>query len=321
MAGPAGGRGLAAARPVHRRAAGQCPLPLPYQGESSLSPKQSFANTQSLDIVLGRRLWNNAEVIAVPSLTRGFGLSNARGAAAFPNNEAFRVGTTDPYAFMSRLFVRQTIDLSADAAPGADPDPMRFAGPLARERITITLGKVSTWDFFDDNRYAHDARSQFLNWALVGAGAVDFAADARGFTNGAVLEWENGRNAVRTGAFMVARNVNGLSLDTSIGRAWQWLAQVEQAWSLRQRPGVLRVFGGLSRTRSVTWNRLTSAVEDGLGDTEALRGYRTKGMVGFNLEQEVTDSLGVFARFGWNDGRAQNGCSPKWTGRPRAASR
>ncbi|MDN3563803.1 carbohydrate porin [Paeniroseomonas aquatica] len=278
----------------------------PYQGESSLSPKQSFANTQSLDIVLGRRLWNNAEVIAVPSLTRGFGLSNARGAAAFPNNEAFRVGTTDPYAFMSRLFVRQTIDLSADAAPGADPDPMRFAGPLARERITITLGKVSTWDFFDDNRYAHDARSQFLNWALVGAGAVDFAADARGFTNGAVLEWENGRNAVRTGAFMVARNVNGLSLDTSIGRAWQWLAQVEQAWSLRQRPGVLRVFGGLSRTRSVTWNRLTSAVEDGLGDTEALRGYRTKGMVGFNLEQEVTDSLGVFARFGWNDGRAQN---------------
>ena len=278
----------------------------PYQGEASLSPKQSFANTESLDFVLGRRLWHNAEVIAVPSVTRGFGLSNAQGAAAFPNNEAFRVGTTDPYAFMSRLFVRQTIDLSADAAIGTDPDPMRFSGPLARERITITAGKVSTWDFFDDNRYAHDARSQFLNWALVGAGAVDFAADARGFTNGVVLEWENGRNAVRTGAFMVARNVNGLSLDTSLGRAWQWLVQLEQAWSLGGRPGVLRVFGGLSRTRSVTWNRLTSAVEEGLSDTEALRGFRTKGMLGFNMEQEMTDSLGGFARFGWNDGRAQN---------------
>lgn len=278
----------------------------PYRGENSLSPKFAVENTQSIDLVLGRRLWHNAEVIAVPSLTRGFGLSNAVGAAAFPNNEAFRLGSNDPYAFMSRLFVRQTIDLSADPATAADPDPMRFAGPLARERITITAGKVSVWDFFDDNRYAHDARSQFLNWAMVGAGAIDYAADARGFTNGLVLEWENGRNAVRTGGFMVARQANGLSLDTRIGQAWQWLAQVEQGWAIAARPGVLRLIGGLSRTRSVTWARLTSAVQDGVADTEPLRAYRTKTMAGLNLEQEVSDSLGVFARLGWNDGRAQN---------------
>ena len=255
--------------------------------------------------MLGRRLWRNAEVIAVPSLTRGFGLSNARGAAAFPNNEAFRLGSNDPYAFMSRLFVRQTIDLSSDTT-GQDPDPMRFAGPLARERITITAGKVSTWDFFDDNRYAHDPRSQFLNWALVGAGAVDYAADARGFTNGVVLEWENGTNAVRTGAFMVARQVNGLSLEPQFLKGWQWLAQFEQAWQLGRRPGLLRLIGGLSRTRSATWNRLTSAVQDGVEDTEPLRAFRTKGMAGLNLEQEISDSLGIFARLGWNDGRAQN---------------
>ncbi|MDB5374007.1 MAG: Porin [Belnapia sp.] len=278
----------------------------PYRGENSLSPKFAVENTQSIDLVLGRRLWHNAEVIAVPSLTRGFGLSNARGAAAFPNNEAFRLGSNDPYAFMSRLFVRQTIDLSADAATAQDPDPMRFTGALARERITITAGKVSVWDFFDDNRYAHDARSQFLNWAMVGAGAVDYAADARGFTNGVVLEWENGRNAIRTGGFMVARQANGLSLDTRISQAWQWLTQFEQAWAIGARPGVVRLIGGLSRTRSATWARLTNAVQDGMADTEGLRAYRTKTMAGLNLEQEITDSLGVFARLGWNDGRAQN---------------
>ena len=277
----------------------------PYQGESSLSRKMAFENTQSIDLILGRRLWHNAEVIAVPSITRGFGLSNARGVAAFPNNEAFRLGSNDPYAFFSRLFIRQTIDLSHDAA-GQDSDPMRFAGPLALERITITAGKVSVWDFFDDNRYAHDARGQFLNWGLVGTAAFDYAADARGFTNGLVLEWENGVNAVRTGAFMVARNANGLSLDTKLGQAWQWITQGEQAWNIGRRPGMVRLIGGLSRTRSATWNRLTSNVLAGQEDDSPLRAYRTKGMVALNAEQELDDTFGIFARAGWNNGRTQN---------------
>lgn len=284
---------------------GHTRLHSPYQGPNSLSPKFSLENTESFDLVVGRRLWRNAEVIAVPSVTRGFGLSNTRGIAAFPSNEAFRLGSNDPYFSVSRLFFRQTIDLSADGA-GQDSDPMRFAGPLARERITITIGKVSSWDFFDDNRYAHDARDQFLNWALVGAGAVDYAADARGFTNGAVLEWEDGVHAVRTGAFMVARRVNGLSLDTNIGQAWQWLTQVERSWEIGRRPGTLRLLGGLSRTRSATWNRLTEAVIAGEENTEPLRAYRTKSLLALNLEQEIDDTFGVFARLGWNDGRAQN---------------
>ena len=33
---------------------------------------------------------------------------------------------------------------------------MRFAGPLALERLTFTAGKVAAWDFFDNNRYAHE---------------------------------------------------------------------------------------------------------------------------------------------------------------------
>ena len=56
--------------------------------------------------------------------------------------------------------------------------------PLPRERLTITAGKFSIWDIFDDKRYAHDPRTQFQNWAFIGAGAFDFAADARGYTNG-----------------------------------------------------------------------------------------------------------------------------------------
>ncbi|MCP2682240.1 carbohydrate porin [Siccirubricoccus sp. KC 17139] len=143
--------------------------------------------------MLGRRLWQGAEVILDASVTRGFGLSNSTGVAAFPNNEAFRLGSTEPYFYVPRAFVRQTIGLSEDTVE-TDDDPLRFTGPLPRERLTITAGKFSVWDIFDDNRYAHDARTQFLNWALVGAGGFDFAADARGWTYGTALEWEKERH-------------------------------------------------------------------------------------------------------------------------------
>ena len=172
--------------------------------------------------MLGRRLWHGAEFVVDASVTRGFGLSNSTGVAAFPNNEAFRLGTTEPKFFMPRVFLRQTIALSGETVP-ADDDPLRFTGPLPRERITITAGKISVWDIFDDNRYAHDARTQFLNWALVGAGGFDYAADARGWTKGVAVEWDNGHWGLRAGAFRVARRVNGLFLDPAVTRAWQVL--------------------------------------------------------------------------------------------------
>ncbi|WP_187830040.1 hypothetical protein [Siccirubricoccus phaeus] len=77
--------------------------------------------------MLGRRLWTGAEFILDASVTRGFGLSNSTGIAAFPNNEAFRLGSTEPYFYVPRVFVRQTIGLSADTVE-TDDDPLRFGG-------------------------------------------------------------------------------------------------------------------------------------------------------------------------------------------------
>ena len=277
----------------------------PYQGDSSLDPRPVWRNTQSIDLVVGRRLWHNAEIIAVPAVTRGFGMSNARGVASFPSAEAFRLGTQDPYVFMSRLFVRQTIDLSFDTE-GSDPDPMRFTGPLTRERITITAGKVSVWDFFDDNRYAHDARTQFMQWGLVGAGGFDYAADARGFTNGLVVEWENGTWALRQGAFMVAKLVNGLALDQQIFKGWQTLSEVDRFWRIGDRPGALRLIAGASSTRAPRWDQMTTAMQAG-NDPPELSGRRhVKANLAMNAEQEFTDSLGGFMRLGWNDGIRRN---------------
>jgi high affinity Mn2+ porin len=275
----------------------------PYQGPGSLKPEASAANTLSTDLILGRRLWQGAEAVVDLSVTRGFGLSNSTGVAAFPNNEAFRLGSTEPTFFVPRAFFRQTIGLSADMVEGED-DPLRFSGPIPRERLTITIGKMSVWDIFDRNSYAHDARTQFLNWALVGAGAVDYAADARGWTIGAAAEWENGTWGLRAGAFQVARRVNGLFLDPSITRAWQLLGEVDRFTNIGGRPGAIRLILGLSRTRQSSWDEIDPR------DPESFElnphGYRTKRMAALTFEQELAEDLGAFARLSWNDGRTQN---------------
>ncbi len=275
----------------------------PYRGDSSLAPVANARNTQSVDLVLGRALWEGAEFVINPSVTRGFGLSNARGIAAFPNNEAFRLGSTDPYAYVPRAFFRQTIALSSDTIP-SDDDPLRFSRPLPRERVTITIGKFSAFDIFDDNRYAHDPRTQFLNWALVAGSATDFAADARGYTNGVALEWENGVYAVRGAAFQVSRVANGLSLDPSINRAYQLVGSLERFWEINARHGAIRLLGLLTRARQNRWSDLFETGFDNFDRNP--NGYRRKGSMGLSFDQEITSDFGVFARFSWGDHRTQS---------------
>lgn len=274
----------------------------PYRDAGSLRPKAQARNTFSSDLLLGRRLWEGAEVIVNASVTRGFGVSNTVGLAAYPSNEAFKRGTEEPYFYVPRIMVRQTIALSGDTVPG-DYDALRFSRPLPRERVTVTVGRMSVWDIFDDNRYAHDARTQFLNWTMVGAGAVDWAADTRGWTNGAAVEWDNGTWGVRAGAFQVARMVNGLSLDTAMTRAWQALFEVDRFFRINDRPGAIRMIYGASRARQSTWTELFANGFDTI--IRNPNGYRVKHMVALNLEQELTDELGLFARASWNDGRTQ----------------
>jgi high affinity Mn2+ porin len=46
----------------------------------------------------------------------------------------------------------------------------------------ITIGKISAEDIFDANAYAHDPRSDFLNWTAVDTATYDYAADAWAYT-------------------------------------------------------------------------------------------------------------------------------------------
>jgi hypothetical protein len=106
------------------------------------------------------------------------------GSRGIPSGEAYKVGDSAPYARIPRLFLRQTIDLGGEKQK-VEAGINQFAGSQTADRLVITLGKFGLTDVFDTNKYAHDPRSDFMNWALVDTGTFDYAADAWGYTYGA----------------------------------------------------------------------------------------------------------------------------------------
>ncbi|MEI4872875.1 hypothetical protein Q8G47_29565, partial [Klebsiella pneumoniae] len=57
----------------------------------------------------------------------------------------------------------------------------QLGGSYDKRRVTLTVGNLAVSDLFDGSRYAHDGRTQFMNWSLLTHGAYDFAADSRGY--------------------------------------------------------------------------------------------------------------------------------------------
>jgi high affinity Mn2+ porin len=166
------------------------------------------------------------------------------------------------------------------------------------DRITITVGKYAVVDIFDDNRYAHDSRSGFLNWTVNEMGAFDMASPAFNYTYGATVEWYRARWVVRGGLFLEPTYPNSQHIDTTF-RQFQPLVELEQRHELRGQTGKLKllVFG-----KYVDAGRFSQAValSEATGQTASTALVRNGPVWGYggglNLEQQITAHLGIFAR-------------------------
>ena len=222
------------------------PFRAPYSGPNSLAPN-SGRETGDFMLAGGFTLWRGAEMWIDPELGQGFGLSNTEGIAGFSSGAAFRVGASVPYPRIQRTFIRQTIDLGGDSQK-VDADFNQFAGSRTADRLVITIGKYSVSDIFDTNKYAQDARKDFMNWALIDAGTFDYAADAWGYTYGAAVEWYRGAWTLRGGLFDLSNVPNSTELDPTF-QQFQWLGEIERRYDLWGHPGKVAVTGFLSRGR------------------------------------------------------------------------
>jgi high affinity Mn2+ porin len=251
---------------------------------------------------LGWRLWSGAEFWVDPEIDQGFGLSGTLGVAGFPSGEAYKVGASVPYLRLQRMFVRQTIDLGGDSQK-VESAANQFGGSQTSDRLVITLGKFGVTDVFDTNKYAHDPRGDFMNWTLADTATFDYAADAWAYTYGAAVEWYKDQWTFRGGLFDLSIAPNTTNLDASFDQ-FQWDGEIERRYELWGEPGKIAVTGFLTRGRMGSFADAIAlaTVTGGPADIAAVRRYTSRGGVSLNLEQQVTEELGLFARAGWADG-------------------
>ena len=274
----------------------------PYTGQNSLSPKSSNATTTDLTLFAGMRVWGG-ELWANPEIDQGFGLSNTLGVAGFPSGEAYKVGANSPYLRLPRLFYRQVINLGGEEQTIA-PAANQLGRTQSVDNVILTIGKFSVTDVFDTNTYAHDPRSDFMNWSIVESGAFDYAADAWGFSKGASIEWTQSRWTLRGGLFDLSTVPNTVNLDPTFSQ-YEWVGELEERYQLSEHPGIIKLLGFVNQGRfgsyadALQLQRQTGSL---MPDTALVRRFSSRPGVALNLEQEVSSDLGAFARASMNDG-------------------
>jgi high affinity Mn2+ porin len=280
------------------------PFRSPYRGQNSLAPNQG-RETWDATLMAGFKLWQGAELWIDPEIDQGFGLSSTLGVAGFPTGTAFKVGASVPYARIPRTFLRDTIDLGGKTEK-VDADLNQFAGSHTADRLVITVGKFSVSDIFDTNKYAQNPRKDFMNWSLIDSGAFDYAADAWGFTYAAAAEWYQGNWTLRAGLFDLSVVPNSTELDPTFKQV-QWIAELERRYQLWDQPGKIAVTAFLTRGRMGRFEDAIALAQatGGTPDSPMVRRYTSRPGVAMNLEQQLSDDLGLFVRAGITDGNIE----------------
>jgi high affinity Mn2+ porin len=280
-------------------------FPSPFRGTNSLDPGSRGDETISATLFAGIRLGNHLEFYADPEVDQGFGLSNTLGIADYPSAEAYKIGAEYPYIRLPRAFGRYVIGLGGETEADA-PAANELSGSHRADNLTLTLGKFSVTDIFDTNSYAHDPRADFLNWAIIDAGAFDYAADAWGFTYGAAAEWSQDWWTLRAGVFDLSRTPNGKFLTRGFGE-FSTTAEFEIRQDWLGAPGKLKLlaYEDTGDMANYTDAIRAAAANGGVPDLAAVRKYGTKPGIVFNAEQQLRPDLGVFLRASLDDGHKE----------------
>ncbi len=272
----------------------------PYQGQNSLVPHEGAKVSVTSTVYFGVRLWKGAEAYFNPEVSGGEGLSSAEGVAGALNGETFRVGSAAPKVYVARLFLRQYIALSKDYEwQDNDLNQLHVKRPVSY--LSFLVGRINLADYFDNNSVAHDPRKQFMNWALMAAGAWDYAANTRGYTYGFETEYVNKRWAVRYALAVLPTSANASVMNFDLKEAGAHMIEGQGGWSVKGLEGKLRLLGFANFANMGNY-RLATMMDT--PNIIATRKYtRSKLGFGINAEQQVTQDATVFARYSWNDGQ------------------
>lgn len=280
----------------------------PYSGPFSLSGSPENTYTFSFTAAFGKRLWDGAEFYFDPEVVQGIPLTNNLiGMAGFYNGEITRASGSNPVAYKARLFVRQTWG-QGGGQEAVESEMNQLAGRVDRNRVVLTAGFLPPLDIFDNNKYAHDPRTQFMSWCNMTSCAFDYAADARGYSWGVAVEDYRGDWVWRFGQFMQPRDPNQLQLDYQFFRHYGQNFEIEHAHTLGGQPGRVRLLAYRNRVSTGSFADAMASPNfaadnaAGIPATGTVRRDAVKYGAGYNIEQALTADIGLFSRAMWQDG-------------------
>src|SRR5277367_1867244 len=286
----------------------------PYEGTNSflsiVEPKVSFVGTFYSAFQAHRNLRYNTDLIVDAESAGGRGLSQALGMAGFTNLDVVRNPNLGSTPYLARGEIHQTIGLTNEMVD-ADRSPLSLATKVPVRRFEFRVGKMTLPDLFDVNPIGSDSHLQFTNWTVDNNGAWDYAADTRGYTVAAVLEYDDRNWSIRYGLAAMPTVANGIDLDWAFSRASGQNFEFELRKSLiHGRKGVTRILSFVNHAHMGVYREAVDAYLNGTDPTPEITKHAHFGDVkygfGWNNEQEITEDFRIFSRVGWNEGQHES---------------
>jgi carbohydrate-selective porin OprB len=240
----------------------------------------------------------------------GHGIGEALGLAGFTNLDVVRNPTLGKAPYVARLMWHQVIPLSKNTS-NSERNQFSLFSKLPDRRLEIRFGKFALSDFLDVNTYGSNSNFQFMNWTVDNNGTWDYAADTRGYTFGALIEYHDVHWSARFAEALMPKIANGIHLDADLSRARAENFEFElRRTVLPHREGTLRLLTFVNHANMGSYRGAINNFLDGVTPVPEITAHplTTSNKYGFavNFEQPLNDWLRVFGRWGWNEGRHES---------------
>jgi len=224
----------------------------------------------SADLVFESPVGDNGAATLVLDMVRGAGISNMPTLFTSPNGN-----TAGPNADIE----------------GFDSDTVHITQAYYEHSfgngVVVTAGQLDITGYMDANEYANNETSQFMANAFVNNPAVEFGGTDNFYSPGVRLSFGFNEDIIMTvGAF----EGDGDYVDTFDNPFL--MAEVDVAAEIGRRPGNYRLF---------VWNRngRPASLAGNLADpNDAALVEASNNGLGISIDQELTDTLGVWLRYG-----------------------
>lgn len=281
-----------------------------YRGKNSMDPNYEKATSRVMTLYTGVRLNNSTELLLDIEETGGSALSTGLGLAGNTDLDIVRNPLLSKAPYVARGMVHKVFALSEDKVEN-ERNPLSLFEELPRRRLEIRFGKFSMVDFFDQNSVGSDTHFQFINWTVDDNGAYDYAADTRGYTVGAIADFEDRNWGFRFGEALMPKVANGIDL---VWRPWQVHSE---NFEFEFRHGVLPGKTGTVRLLAYTNYANMGIYRDAIAQFEkhlvpvpeiTNHPWHVTRKYGFgiNLEQNLARNFTAFARFSWDNGKTES---------------